>query len=493
MLRKIRIITAVIFATLITLLFLDFTGTLHRWFHVLAHIQFIPALLALHVGILIALVLLTLLLGRVYCSVICPLGVMQDGINRIAKRFNKKKRFSYSKPLTWLRWTVVGLILIAFFAGLNAVVSILDPYSIFGRIISNLVSPVYKLLNNGLAYLAERVDSYAFYRSEIIIHGGVTLAVAIVSLIVVGIMAWRNGRSYCNTICPVGTVLGFVSKFSYLKPRINDNACNSCGLCERACKASCIESKTKTIDYSRCVACMNCIYTCNRNAMKYSRAVKMPDAKVSNVEENVSSRREFLSIASLFAISTAAKAESLKVDGGLAVIIDKEVPNRETQILPAGSENAKRFSQRCTACQLCVSVCPNNILQPSNKLTTLMQPQMSFERGYCRPECVKCAEVCPSNAINNITKEEKSSTKIGNAVWIMENCVVFSDEVKCNTCSRNCPSGAIEMITLAEDPERAFPSVNNELCIGCGACEYVCPSRPFSAIYVNGLEKHRMI
>jgi ferredoxin-type protein NapF len=363
----------------------------------------------------------------------------------------------------------------------------------FGRMVSNFLQPLYKYVNNLLAYFAERANSYAFYKTEIIFHAGVTLIVAIVSFIIVGIMAWRNGRAYCNNICPVGTVLGFLSRFSFFKIRIATTSCNNCGLCERACKSSCIDSKNQYIDYSRCVACMNCLNMCKKQALTYSAPQKK---SVALADENTdTTRRSFLSIAGLFALSSVVKAQDIKMDGGLAVIIDKEVPDRQTPILPAGSENAKQFTQRCTACQLCVSVCPNNVLRPSNELGSLMQPHLSYERGYCRPECTKCSEVCPSHAIQPITREEKSSIKIGSAVWIKDNCVVFGDNVRCDNCARHCPTGAIQMIPVnAGNPDSlSFPSINNERCIGCGACEFVCPARPFSALYVNGVETQRVI
>jgi polyferredoxin len=495
MLRTARIIIAAVFATALTLLFLDFTGTLHTYFHWLAHIQFIPALVGVHFGIVAVLLLLTLVLGRVYCSVICPLGVFQDLVGRIAKPFRKKnkKRFSYSKPLPWLRWGVVLLVVVAFLLGANVVVSIFDPYASYGRMVHNFGQPLYKYANNVLAYFAERIDSYAFYKTEVIVRTGAAFFIAVVSFIVVSIMAWRSGRSYCNTLCPVGTVLGFVSRFSFFKIRIKTEQCNKCGLCEKSCKSSCIDSKNHTIDYSRCVACMNCVNVCNRNGIRYA-APQKPISSL-NSENTDNARRSFLSIAGLFALSSVVKAQDIKMDGGLAVIENKKIPDRQTKILPAGSDNARQFSQRCTACQLCVSVCPNNVLRPSNELSNLMQPHLSFERGYCRPECTKCAEVCPSQAIGHITKEEKSSIKIGTAVWIKNNCVVFADGVKCDNCARQCPAGAIQMIPIdaADENSRSFPSVANERCIGCGACECLCPARPFSAIFVNGVETQRII
>ena len=124
-----------------------------------------------------------------------------------------------------------------------------------------------------------------------------------------------------------------------------------------------------------------------------------------------------------------------------------------------------------------------------------MQPEMSFERGYCRPECTACSEVCPAGAIQRITREEKTAIQIGHAVWIGRNCIPLRDGVECGNCAKHCPSGAITMVP--SDPENDLspkvPAVNEERCIGCGACEHVCPARPFSAIYVEGNLNHRTI
>ena len=178
------------------------------------------------------------------------------------------------------------------------------------------------------------------------------------------------------------------------------------------------------------------------------------------------------------------------MDGGLAAIQDKKIPTRSTALKPAGSLSIKHFSNHCTACQLCVSVCPNGVLRPSEKLDSLMQPEMSYERGYCRPECVRCSEVCPTGAIRRITTNEKSAVHIGYAVWIKENCLVTNDSISCGKCANVCPTGAIIMTPQNDDESTKIPCVNTERCIGCGACENMCPARPLSAIYVEGRETH---
>ena len=504
-LKRIRQVAACICFVLVTLLFLDFTGVVQGWFGWLAKIQFIPALLALNFGVVVALVLLTCVFGRVYCSVICPLGVFQDVVSRMGGKY-KKNCFRYSPALSWLRYGVLALFVAVCGAGLWAGVTglmgwagLLEPYSAYGRMASNLLAPFYRWGNNLLAYMAERMDSYAFYEVEVWMKGLSVLGVALLTFVVLSVLAWRNGRTYCNTICPVGTLLGFLSRYAWLKPVIDTSKCVNCNLCERNCKASCIHIKEHKIDYSRCVACMDCINKCRKGAITYTR--RKPASAAVSQETSVApeqvndARRAFLSTTAVFAATAALKAQEKKVDGGLAVIEDKKIPERATPITPPGSLSARHFAPHCTACQLCVSVCPNQVLRPSSDLTKLMQPEMSYERGYCRPECAKCAEVCPTDAIHLTSLAEKSAVQIGHAVWIKENCICITDKMECGNCARHCPAGAIQMVPSDPEDEASIkiPVVNAERCIGCGACENLCPSRPFSAIYVEGHVMHRTV
>lgn len=502
MLRKIRLTLAVVFFAIITLLFLDFTGTIHAWFGWMAKIQFLPAVLALNVGIIVLLILLTLVFGRVYCSVICPMGVFQDVISWLSGQRKKKKyRFSYSPAKNILRYTVLTLFVIAVIAGIGSFVALLAPYSSYGRIANNLFAPIYQWGNNVFAYFAERAESYAFYETSVWMKSLPTFVIAVVTFIAIVVLAWRNGRTYCNTICPVGTVLGFLSRFALFRISIDTEKCNACGLCSRKCKAACIDGKRHTVDYSRCVACMDCLDTCKHGAISY-RWFKQ-ETQTKNAEQTRSvdkeqineARRSFLTATAILATATTLKAQEKKVDGGLAAIEDKKIPKRATPILPPGALSARDFTRHCTACQLCVSVCPNEVLRPSTDLMKLMQPEMSYERGYCRPECTKCGDVCPTGAIHPTTAADKSATQIGHAVWIKKNCIPLTDGVECGNCARHCPAGAIQMVP--SDPQQEdspkIPVVNTERCIGCGACENLCPARPFSAIYVEGHEMHRVI
>ena len=490
MLKKIRITLATVMFIGLTWLFLDFTGTAHHLVGFMAKAQFLEAVLALNVAIIALLVIATLVFGRIYCSVICPLGIMQDIFGKLGKKA-KKNRYSYSPEKKWLRYPVLIVFIVALVAGVGTIVQLLAPYSAFGRIATTLLQPLWKMGNNVLASIAEHYDSYAFYHVETAVPNiAIVTTIAILTLILLAILAWRNGRTYCNTICPVGTFLSLLSRFSLLKIHFDADKCRNCSLCSKNCKAACIDYKTHTVDASRCVVCGDCIESCKFGALKYS--AKAPS---ESVEAASSSRRSFLLTSALLTTAALAQKKDKMMDGGLAEIQDKIAPERQTPLTPPGSLSAKNMAQHCTGCMLCVSECPNQVLRPGSNWLNIAQPTMSYELGYCRPKCTRCSKVCPAGAIKPIRHEDKASTQIGHAVWIKKNCIPLTDGVECGNCARHCPVGAIEMVPNNPDDEEGayIPAVNEARCIGCGACENLCPARPFTAIYVEGHEVHKEV
>ena len=265
-------------------------------------------------------------------------------------------------------------------------------------------------------------------------------------------------------------------------------------MCSKQCKAACIDYKNHSVDASRCVTCGDCLEACRFGALKYSlpKGKEKKDEKPAEAPD--SSRRAFM-LGTAALVTTAMAQEAKKTDGGLAELEDKALPVRQTPLTPPGSLSASNMARRCTGCQLCVTECPNQVLRPQTDLFHLMQPVMQFERGYCRPECNRCSEVCPAGAIKPISHEAKASTQIGHAVWIKKNCLPAIDGTSCGNCARHCPVEAIEMVPLNADDDTSpmVPAVNEARCIGCGACEYLCPARPFSAIYVEGHEVHKEV
>ena len=432
-LKIIRIILAALMLFGITTLIFDFTdgAVLRHWLGWMPKMQLLPAILALNVVVVVAILLVTFLFGRLYCSVICPMGIFQDIFIWFHKLiFGKKRPYRYRKPQNWLRYTVLALFVLLMVLGINGIATLVAPYSAYARMVAN-------------------------------IHGtGLVHWVAIATLCCVGVMSFMYGRLWCNTLCPVGTLLGLISKYSLFGIRIDPEKCVACGKCEKRCKANCINLESKIVDGSRCVMCFNCLGHCKQGAITISR-----DSRKTRESSPVDdSRRKFLAVTAAVGAATALHAQEQKLDGGLAAIENKAI-------------SLKNFESRCTACQLCVSKCPEKVLRPSTELSSLMQPYMAFDQGYCRTACTRCSEVCPTGAIQHIDKEQKTAISIGHAVVLTDNCI------GCGACARHCPSAAILMVD-------GKPAVNESMCLGCGACEYYCPARPMTAIYVEGRERH---
>lgn len=476
--RKLRIALAAVFFVGITLLFV---GIGQQWWGWMAKLQFLPSCLALNIAVIVGVLLVTLLFGRLYCSVICPLGVLQDIFNRINP---KRKKRGFSVELKWLRYPILVitvLVMIVFGQGLIALIA---PYSAYGRIVNAIYTSII-----GSASLA-------------------TILTGALTLIIIAVLAYRYGRVWCNAVCPVGTALSLVSRFSLFRPVIDNEKCKSCGVCARACKASCIDPKAHSIDMSRCVVCFDCEGSCKPGAIKYkfvgwpsknsvgasncSANAQKQQTKGSKQQLGDPSRRNFIATAAVVAGSTVA-ARSQEVvkglDGGLADVVEKKSISRAVKLVPAGAQSEERFYDKCTACQLCVSNCPNHVLSASTDLDHFLQPQMNYDKGFCRPECTTCSELCPTGAILPVSTAEKLNTRIGLAYVSLDRCFAAQGKEACGNCQRHCPSGAIMMVRKPEY-RFAIPVVAEEQCIGCGACEYLCPSRPISAITVSGRPVH---
>lgn len=477
-LRQARIVLACSVFILFVLLFMDWGGVFDKALGWLPKTQFFPAVIGGSVATAILIIVLTMVFGRVYCSVLCPWGLLQDGIYRISTTGPKKRRFRmhFTRNRHALRLAVLFIFVFAIAFGFGTIAYLIEPYSNFGSLMGTLKG------RTGL---------------EVAIVAGATLVVLVLFVL-------KGGRSWCNTVCPVGTILGIFSRKSLFRPVINTDKCVSCGLCGKACRASCIDTENHVVDMSRCILCFDCLDNCKEDAIEYKWTAGSKTADIvnksqdrDNGQDNGSgdgnSRRAFLSAAALAVGTAALKAEA--VQGGLAVLQKKQAPERSVQICPAGSSSLAAFNSRCIGCQLCVSVCPNGVLSPAVSFDNFMRPVMNYEKGFCRPECTACSEVCPTGAIKKVTVEEKSSISIGHAVYNSFSCVVNTDGVSCGNCARHCPSGAITMVPnmFGTRPDSLVPSINAEKCIGCGNCEYVCPVRPVSAIYVEGNEVHHII
>lgn len=493
-LRMLRVAVSVVLFSMITFYFLDFaeiTGH-HSW---LERIQLVPALLSGSLVIVLSLLVLTFLFGRVYCSSICPMGVFQDIVNWVARKINRKKKYGYRPEWKMLRWGVLAVVVIAWLTGLTFLAGLVEPYSAYGRMAAHIFSPVYLALNNLLAWVFTSFGNYTFYYVDISIRAVAALAVALLTLAVIAHFAFHWGRMYCNTVCPVGTFLGLISRFSLFKLRIDAEKCNNCGLCSLKCKGYCMDGKNHMIDYSRCINCFDCLDICHHQAISYSlpgRGTQVhtdapPEASDNHTSVNVpedDGRRRFI----LTSVTTAVTIPRVMA-GDRKSLFDSDLIayKRETPLSPPGSVSHAHFLQHCTSCHLCVTRCPSHVLKPAfleYGLGGIIQPMMDFEKGFCNFDCTVCGDVCPNGAIKPLTVEQKHKTQMGKVVFLEKNCIVLRDHTSCGACSEHCPTQAVAMIPYKDG--LTLPKVNPEICVGCGGCEYVCPAKPYKAIYIEG-------
>lgn len=519
-LKQIRVVVALFFLFLVGVAFLDFRGALGSSYHQWAvALQFVPSVLKtitvpglLGFGFVVAL-LFTVLFGRVYCSAVCPLGILQDFISWISRKVKKKSRYRFSKAWNWVRYPLLGVVVLALLASSMTLLTLLDPYSLFGRITTYLIKPVVVLVNNLGAELLTRRGIYSWlYAIDLPAAQWEVLGMSWVFVVLLIIMAWTRGRLYCNSVCPVGTFLGMLSRFSLVKIELDKKQCTQCGRCARVCKSECISIKEITVDASRCVTCFNCLTVCPEAATHYriraTRAIssRSEDRSQGGGDGPALSKRNFVA---LLGLTTAAVVGSGTARESLAQGRHRhrhrhgknkhgdgqyeQVPViKESAVSPPGSKSVERFNDLCTGCGLCVSACPTHVLQPSflqYGMAGMMQPHMDFSTGLCNFDCTVCGEVCPTGAILPITKETKHETQIGRVVYIRPNCIVKTDGTDCGACSEHCPTKAVQMMPFGE---LFIPKVDPKICVGCGACEYACPVEGHKAIYVDGNRVHQL-
>ena len=493
-LKKIRVVVSILFLLLFSILFLDFTNFVSpRYTNYITYLQFVPSLLKfinvfnITAAGFIFVIILTLILGRIYCSTVCPLGILQDVISFFARKLNKKKYYHPVKENNRLRYSFLFLAVIAILTGSMIVITLLDPYSNFGRIFTQLFKPVVLAANNFLAYTLTIADIYSVYPQEIKPANIWLMLFPIFFLSLIVWMSYKHGRLFCNTVCPVGSLLGLLSRLSFYKVEINKDNCIGCKLCERVCKSGCIDKENKTVDYSRCVDCFNCFTVCPTEGIKYSRNYPWKNKEVTSVEFDYK-KREFISSIVWFSIGTLGTTYAQKK------IISKKPSTfsilKKIPVSPPGSVSINNFTGSCTACSICISACPSQVLQPSfldYGFIGMLQPKMDFNIGFCNFECVICSQVCPGGAILPIALEKKKLTQLGKAKFVKENCIVFTEKTDCGACAEHCPTKAITMVPYENIKS---PEVKDEYCIGCGACEYACPTKPYKAIYVEGNPVH---
>ena len=521
--------------------------------HIL-HIQFVPALLSLAAGTLgvalplIILLLLTLIFGRVYCSFLCPTGILQDIIGRLARPFTRRTRTNphspgagaqntsagshstgatvgcstsagsstsvgYRKPHSILRYIILIATGLLFALGLAWPLTLLDPYSLFGKIASQFFGSIEIFLNNALANIFPNSIPYLKYTSI----ATVSFIYGTIALITLILFSAAHGRLYCNTICPVGTLLGLIGSKSLFQIRIDSNACKHCNACAKNCKSNCIDIKGQKVDTERCVVCFNCLQHCKFGALHYSlrRPAANTSAGSSTASTGATSDNAACSTSTSGATSASAASTppSEKIDKGLRTTLaglaglgtailahkgtgsrfipikeyrEKHLPenlraSQELGIMPPGAGRLEHFKQNCTGCYACVAACPGDVIKPATfeyGPDGILLPTLKYNGHFCGYECNACSSACPSGALSPLTLKEKKRTAIGKAIYMAGKCIVFQAGTDCGACDEHCPTKAITMVPVPGKSFLYYPKLNRDLCIGCGGCEYICPQKP---------------
>ncbi|MDE6188362.1 MAG: 4Fe-4S binding protein, partial [Duncaniella sp.] len=355
---------------LITALFVDFGMEIPAFAAWLAKVQFLPAAMSFAITTFVVWLIVTLIFGRIYCSTFCPLGFFQDICARLPRLGRRKPAwfYHYSLPMTRLRRITLFIVVLSIILGISAVSSLLDPYSIYGRFSLYVLKPLWASVLN----LWSAVDSAPEIRIALASVAGIALA--LLTMAVIGAVAFKNGRTFCNTVCPVGTTLSFISHYSIFRIDINTDKCIQCRKCEHLCKASCIDLTSHVVDMSRCVVCFDCLSDCPNDAISYTynrhqlsiplmqrvkdsvagSAAGMTDSRVgvSDAKRHPVDRRRFLSLGLMVAATPAvvkASDVAAKIDG---MQISRQHRNL-LPVTPPGLKSRREFLDRCTSCGLC--------------------------------------------------------------------------------------------------------------------------------------------
>ena len=479
-----RVLVALAALALFALSFVNLTNREPAaWDHIVERVQLVPAALGTLNGVawaglvLAALLALTLVFGRAYCSFLCPLGILQDVVIRMRRvvdhlRGHERKgaAIRYTKPVPVVRYAVLAAALLSLPLGAVLLLSWLDPYTIAGRLMAAVVNPL------AAALAPESAADWGRYGVAV----GVVAGIALIPL---G-MAWWRGRLYCNTICPVGALLGLLSRRPLLRLGMPADSCVRCGKCLKACKANCIDLKQHRVDTSRCVACYNCVSACPNglrprltNPFRNPAAENKPTPARPTAAPSAT-RRAFLG-AALCGLPAAALA-SCRPAGSSPDVTENpgELGNNEAGATsPPGSISVPRFLDRCTGCGLCITACPTHVLRPAmlqHGLRGVMKPYLDFTQGFCNFDCNICSTVCPEGAILPLALAEKKETQIALAEFHRELCIVQRNHTECGACTEHCPTKALYTT------EGKFPGIAPMHCIGCGSCVSTCPKGAIS-------------
>ncbi len=421
----------------------------------------------------------TLFLGRFFCSWICPLGVLNQFLSWLfhGRRPSESYKINRYRPVYRLKYYLLTVLLIlALFGALQ--VGLLDPIALMARSFTVAVFPAVEQVGAGI------------YLNQPVFHGGALIAFVLIAILLANRFLTRF---WCRVLCPLGALLGLLSRHAPLRIQRDVDKCIDCDKCLKACQGGSDPHKEPRI--TECHVCMNCIEDCPSQALHYG----LPKERSSAQQPLDVNRRRLVEIG----LATAVMFPMLRSSVAAHSTPDPRV------IRPPGSLAEKDFLARCIKCAACMRVCPTNVLQPTlleAGIEGLWTPILINRIGYCEHNCVLCGQVCPTGAIRSIGVEEKigvppfdEPVKLGTAFYDRGRCLPWAMHTECIVCEEMCPTSPkaiwFKKVEFRERDGKPIllkqPYVEPRLCIGCGICENKCPVEDRPAIRVSSVGESR--
>jgi len=470
-------------------LFLDFDPLIFITTLFASHGRKIPSAFFLS----LSLIVMTVLLGRIFCGWICPLGTLHNIIGSLKKSHSLKVHVSWHKAKYYILFLLVSSSIFTL-----QITGIMDPISLLIRSFSLSIFP---LLNHGIRGFFDSIynanipavvnlsePAYDFLKRNLLSFRDLYYIQAIlIGLLFIVIISLNllERRFWCKYVCPLGAMLGLLSGYSLLKREVSEG-CTSCGICANRCQGGALQEKNSVWKNTECLVCFDCDDLCTQNAVTFG-IVRNPHPSI-----DLGRRQVLLSLAS----------------GMLAVPLVRSTPFSRSDfsnpglLRPPGSLEEKDFLKRCVKCGECMKVCLTNGLQPTlleAGLEGLWSPRLIPRIGYCEYRCTLCGQVCPTGAIQRLPLEEKMKTKIGLAMIDKGRCLPYAHSTPCIVCEEVCPTSPkaiwFEEFSVKDRGGEEIivkqPHIDLDRCIGCGICEAKCPVGNRPAIYVTNIGESR--
>jgi len=503
--RGIRIVVQGAFLLLFVFLFLqteskgnDELGYPVRLFLDFDPLILITTLLSAHAaatGFLFSLVVIagTILLGRVFCGWICPFGTLHNMVGAFSRRASK-----LSPRWNMLKYLLLVFLLVSALFGMQ-LVGLFDPLSLLIRSFSVGIYPaIASLTNASLDVLYgtgnATVNSLADILSDLVKKLYMPFQQPFyeqgwfVSLIFFGLLGLNfvEKRFWCRNLCPLGALLGLLSRQSLLKRSVSEG-CNECGSCNRVCQGGATPHEKGQWQPTECLYCWNCDDVCPKNAVSFGFGAKTQTGSL-----DIGRRR----------IVTAALSGAVAVPMLRTTPLARQGFHNPALVRPPGSLEEHEFLRRCVKCGECMKVCITGGLQPTLMeagLEGIWSPLLIPKIGYCEYRCTLCGQVCPTGAISKLTIEEKAKVSIGIAMIDKGRCLPYAHSTPCIVCEEVCPTGKkaiwLEEVKVKDAEGKIVmvkqPHVDLKTCIGCGICEARCPVLDKPAIYISSIGETR--